>query len=446
MFQKTYFKLLLTISLLLAGSLGVFAQTGVVRGHIDIKTADGLVPAAEITVEAYRNDVTKGKPFTTKTSKKGDFQFAGFLLGTTYSLAITGPGISPYIYPKVKAGAEDIKIEVLEGDGRTLTEEEARNAMANSLPAEGGGMTEAQKKEAEEINRKNAEITAKNEKIRKGDEIATKANADGKAALEAKNYALALAKYNEGIEAVPDFIGSTPVLMNGKIVALRQLGYLAYREGALSKDPAIRLAKYAEAKQNWADAITTFGQARAIMKDGGPGTDPNAQKFRSSLSIELMGSVAEVYRLMASGQVDTSRTEETGILYEEYIAALQDPALKLKTRQNLGDIYRNSGEFDKAIAAYKAVLEASPDNQEVMAYIGLCLVGLGTSVEPFNKEQLQEGLNYMDQYAQKVQILDTDAPNVKEFKQSVIDTVTYLKTEQNLKAQKPATPAGRKKN
>ena len=70
---------------------------------------------------------------------------------------------------------------------------------------------------------------------------------------------------------------------------------------------------------------------------------------------------------------------------------------------------------------------------EVMASLGLSLVALGTSVDPPNKEQLQEGLNYMSKYADTVQILPNDPQAA--FKQSVKDTVQYLVTDQKLKAQ-----------
>lgn len=430
----------------MAGGIVAMAQTAPVRGHIDIKKADGKVPAVDITVEAYRTDISKGKPMATKTSKKGDFQFAGFMLGQTYALAISGPGISPMVYPKVKAGMDAIVIEVLEGDGRTLTEEEARKAADSALPAQNAEMTEEQKKEQAEFERKNAEITAKNEKIKQGDAVVARANTEGKAALDAKNYDLAIAKYSEGIEAVPDFVGSTPVLMNGKLVALRARGYNLYIEGAKSPDVSIRLAKYEAAKKEYNEGLAMFEAARTILKNAGPGADPNEQKYRSGISHELLTNVIEIHRLMAVGQVDTTRSEQAGLLFEEYIAAEVDPVKKLKARQNLGDIYRNTGQFEKAIASYKMVAEAAPDNQEVMALIGLCYFGLGTMVDPPDKAHLQEGLNYLDKYSQSVQILDTDAPNVKEFKQSVKDAVTYLKTEQNLKAQKPSATPPRKRN
>jgi cytochrome c-type biogenesis protein CcmH/NrfG len=126
----------------------------------------------------------------------------------------------------------------------------------------------------------------------------------------------------------------------------------------------------------------------------------------------------------------------------EYTALETDPAKKVQAQTTLGDIYRNAGQFDKAIAAYKGVLQSAPDNLEVMASLGLSLVALGTSVDQPNKEQLQEGLNYMQKYADTVQILPTDSKSTQEFKQSVKDTVQYLTTEQKLKAQPtPKAPA-----
>ena len=234
--------------------------------------------------------------------------------------------------------------------------------------------------------------------------------------------------------------------MNGKIIALRNRGFNLYREGAAINDASGRLAKYGLAKKEFNDAVQTYNDARTLLKNAPAATDPKDQTFRVAVTHDLLASIAEVYRLLAVTQIDTSQVEQTGPVYEEFIASDKDPAVKLKARQNLGDIYRAAGNFEKAIETYKLVLEAAPDNQEVMAMIGLCYVGLGTSVDPMNKEQLQEGLNYMDKYAQNVQILDTDTPTVKEFKQSVKDTVVFLKEEQKLKSQKPAAPAGRRKN
>jgi hypothetical protein len=91
------------------------------------------------------------------------------------------------------------------------------------------------------------------------------------------------------------------------------------------------------------------------------------------------------------------------------------------------------------------VLETTPENTEVMASLGLSLVAQGTSVDPPNREQLQEGLNYMQKYADTVAISPSDPPTVQEFKKSVKDTVEYLKTEQKLKAQPTKAAPARKK-
>ena len=149
---------------------------------------------------------------------------------------------------------------------------------------------------------------------------------------------------------------------------------------------------------------------------------------------------------MAVGQVDTTKAGEAEAIIKESIAEETDPAKKSKLLTTLGDIMRATGEFDKAVAAYKSVLETTPDNNEVKASLGLSLVAQGTSVDPPNREQLQEGLNYMQQYADTVAILPTDSPTVQEFKKSVKETVEYLKNEQKLKAQPvKSTGGGRKK-
>ena len=146
----------------------------------------------------------------------------------------------------------------------------------------------------------------------------------------------------------------------------------------------------------------------------------------------------EVHRLKAVSKVDTTKTDQAALVAEAYIAAEPDAAKKAAARKTLGDIYRSAYEFDKAIAAYKAVLEATPDNQEVMAMLGLSLVGQATLVDPPNREQMQEGLNYMAKYAETVQIAPNDPQ--KEFKESVVQTVKFLQEEQKLKPQ--GTPKG----
>lgn len=450
MSRKNFFAIFLAAAVFsLAGST-ILAQNAPVRGEVKLKKADGtIVPVADAIVDAYRTDIDVGKMPEAKTNKRGEFNFVGFPLGQRFVLAVSGPGIGPRIQPDVKGGMERIVFVVNEGDGRRLSEAEAREAAKLAAEIPTTGMTESQKesarKQREDLEKKNAEIKAKNEKIQADDETARRADAEGKAALKEKNWDLAVAKFSEGIAAVPDYVGSTPVLIIGKMTALKNRGFDIYVQGAKSPDVNVRLEKYAAAKKEYNDALAVYAQAAEILKKAEPATDPKDQQFRKAVANDLYTTVIEVHRLMAVGQVDTSRVAEAEAVIKEYQAIETDPVKKSAAMTTLGDIMRYSGDFEKAVAAYKTVLETTPENTEVMASLGLSLVAQGTSVDPPNREQLQEGLNYMQKYADTVAISPSDPPTVQEFKKSVKDTVEYLKTEQKLKAQPTKAAPARKK-
>jgi tetratricopeptide (TPR) repeat protein len=425
----------------------VLAQSSApVHGTVKVQKADGTqVPVAGALVESYRTDMSKGSGPSATTNKRGEFSFVGFQLGYKYALAVSGPGISPVVKPDIKAGMDNVGIIVSEGDGRKASEEEVRQFVASGL-ANTAGKPAVKTKEQEELERKNAEIMAKNKKIQEGDEIARRANTEGVEALKIKNYDLAIAKFDEGVTAVPDYIGSTPVMLNGKLVALKARGFDKYKEGTPLQDLEARRAKYDAANQDYNEALKAYDQAMAVVKAAPAPTTPAEQKTRDNIVLELLTNAIEVHRLKAVSGIDGSRADEVVPLVEQYVALETDPAKKITARTTLGDIMRNAGQFEKAIAAYRGVLETSPDNLEVMASLGLSLVAQGTSVTPPNKEQLQEGLNYMQKYADTVQILSTDPKNIQEFKQSVKDTVEYLKTVEKLKAQPtPKAPARKTK-
>jgi tetratricopeptide (TPR) repeat protein len=441
MFTRKYLTLVLTIVVFALAGVAACAQTAPVRGVVKMQKADGTqVPVPDAVVDAYRVDVGKGIMPSAKTNKKGEFSFVGFQLGQTYALAVSAPGIGPRVEPSVKAGREDITIIVTEGDGRKLTEAETREvaAAAASAPA-GGKLTEAQRKEQEELAKKNEEIKAKNTRIQADDETARKASQEGIAALNAKNYDLAITKFDEGVAAVPDFVGSTPVLLNGKLSALRLRGYETYRQGAGTTDLAIRKPKYEAANKDFDSALAAYEQAMAIIKAAPAAANAQEQKGREALTISLLANAMETHRLKIVSGMDTSKMDQAAAVVEAYIAAEPDAAKKASARQTLGDMYRAAGDFEKAIASYRSVLESAPDNMDATAGLGLSLFAQGASTDPQNKEMLQEGLNYLQKFA------DT-APDTHPLKASVKETVEYLKSEQKLKAQPTKATATKKKN
>jgi tetratricopeptide (TPR) repeat protein len=425
---------------LAAGFTQTFAQTSApVSGKVVVEKDGKREPVAGALVEVYRTDINTGSP-SAKTNKKGEFYLAGLMLGGEFAFAVSAPDMAATVYPGVKAGRENIVIIMTPGDGRKLTEAEARAAFAQvSGPANASsGPTEAEKKAAADIEKRNAEIMASNKKIQEGDAISRKANDEGNVALKAADYDLAIAKFGEGITAVPDYVGSTPVLLGGRINALKGKAYKIYREGASSQDIALRKTKYEEANRLFDQALADFQNGIDIIQKAAP-SDANEMNRRTLLRGDLYAAATDIHRLKAVALVDSSKIADAKTVITEYIALQQDPAKKLTGKMVLGDVMKAAGDFEQAIAAYRDVLVDNPEHPEAMANLGLSLVAFGASQSPENKEKMQEGLNYMQKYTEIAPVASTDPPAVKELKESVKATVDYLKAEKMV-PQKVATP------
>ena len=445
MLRKFYFLFVLAGVFLFVGQLKSFAQTAPVNGTIVLVKADGTrEPVAGALIEVYRIDIKSGFP-SAKTNKKGEFSFAGLPFGATFAFSLSAPNCSPSIFPGVKAGQEKLVITLVPGDGSKLTEDDVRKGATAKTPTANAPaeMTAEQKKQQAEFEKKNAEITVKNEKIKNADEIARKANEEGNAALKAENYDLAVAKFSEGVAAVPDFIGSTPILLNGKIIALKSKGFKTYREGATSAEVEARKAKYQEANKSYDDALSAFQDALTVIKNAEASTDPTEQKRRSILKSDLYAAATEIHRLKAVSGVDTTKAADASTVITDYISIETDPVKKLAAQMTLGDIMRLTGDFEKAVAAYRLVLETKPDHPEAMAGLGLSLFAQGASVVPEDKVKEQEGLNFMQKYTEIAPIASTDSQSVKELKASVKETVDYLKAQKMAPQKLP--PSGKKK-
>ncbi len=435
MLRKNYFTFLLAIALFLSGGIAVFAQTAPVRGKITLKKADGTTaPVADAVIDVFRTDVN-GKLPSGKTNKNGEFSFAGFPLGAVFVLSVSAPNVRPDIFPNIKGGNENLSLVVAEGDGQSLTEEQVRKALSSPALNQKGELTAAQKKEQAELEKKNAEILAGNKKAENVNAIVNKAQVEGNKAFNDKNYDLAIASYDEGINADPDFEGSAPVLLNNKASALIRRAIDKYN-AAVKGDPSSKAAALELVKKDLSDSITASNKSLQILKTA-TSTDAKVQKAYSAEKSQAYQNTIDGYSKILSMNVDTTKGTEALTALDEYMAIETDAAKKSQWQLILADALRLAGDAPNAIIAYRKVLETSPENPDALAGLGLSLFSAGAGVVPENTAQMQEGLNYMQRFTEV-------APETHPLKASVKDAVDYLKTKQ-LAPQKTTKPTTKKK-
>lgn len=435
MFRRSSILFLSAIALTAFLSLATFGQGAPVRGTVKLKKADGtVVPAAEVTVQPYRTDA-KGSAPSAKTNKKGEFVFVQLTYGQTFALALSGPGIAPRIEPGIRAGREGLVIEVDEGDGRVLTEDEVRQAVAGATAAGSGEMTAEQKKAAAELEKQRALVEEKNKKIEASNAIILSSLKEGNAAFSAKDYETAIVKYSAGYDAAPDFAGSAPVLLNNRGAALRERAVARYNATVKVADVNAKIEGYKSVLSDLSMAAEGYSKSLELLKAAQPGdfSDPNA---KNQQILTALAGAKDTYRLMVqTEQVDSSKLDLAKPIIAEYMAAETDAAKKESAKNILADLYRVAGDATNAIAEYRKVLATSPDDLDALAGLGLSLINAGYLEN--DKAVLQEGANVMQKFA-------SAAPDNHKLKDDVLALLESLKTEQKIAPQK--APAKRGKN
>ncbi len=419
------------------GSVASFGQNAPVSGKIELKKKDNtVVPVEGALVEVFRTDIKSSGP-ADKTDKKGIFSFAGLQLGATFVLSVSAPGAQPSYLPNVKAGNDKITITLSEGDGRRLTPDEVRTALAQGSGGSGstGELTAEQKKELAEYEKKKAEVENKNKKIEEETAIITRSLKEGNDAFNAKNWDLAIAKYTEGVAANPDFAGSAPVLLNNKGAALRERAVAKYNQNAKSTDVPAKLEAFRAVRADFAEAVEAYSRSWTILKNAQPG-DIEDPKIKDAQIAAAVSGGKDTFRLMAlTEQVDDTKLDLAKAMIPEYISIETDAAKKESAKLILADVYRVAGDAVNSIAEYRKVLETSPDNMDALAGLGFSLVNAGYLNN--DKAQLQEGANFLQKFA-------SVAPDSHKYKSDALGLIETLKTEQKIAPQKVTTT--RKKN
>ncbi len=431
MFRRS---LLLSFAALIVGFVTVgqvLAQGSPVRGVVKLTKADNtVVPVADAVIDVYRIDSKQTLP-SSKTNKRGEFVFVQFPYGQTFALAVSGPGISPQIVPGVRAGQENLVVNVREGDGKKFTEAEVRQGVSGAVGQPTGEMSEEDKKKQAEFEAKKADVDAKNKKIEEENATITRALQEGNAAFNAKNFDLAVSKYAEGIAASPDYAGSAPVLLNNKGAALRERAVIKYNQTVKAPDATAKIEGMKAVRADLGDAAEGYGRSLTILKNAQPADISDPKVKEAQVTAALVGA-KDTFRLMAATeQVDETKLELAKTLMPEYLAVETDAAKKESSKLILADLYRVVGDSANAIAEYRKVLETSPDNLDAMAGLGLSPVNAGYINN--DKAQLQEGSNMLQKYA-------TAAPDGHKYKSDAVGLIENLKAEQKITPQKTAGP------
>ena len=431
MLRKFIFATLAGPALLAFTAMPVFAQIGELRGHIVMVQADGTkAPAADAIIDVFRTDIA-GK-YNAKTNKKGEFVFAGLPYVGTYIVAVSRPGAQPNWLPGVKAGRDvDYEITLSPGDGKRLTIEEIKAATGPPIVGSGAkppAESATDKAAREEMIKKNKELEEKNKKIGASNEIVARTFKAGNEASDAKNYDEAIKQYDEGIAADPE----QPALLTRKTVALKARGVDRYNSSITAKDDAAKTAALEGAKSDFRAAAETATKAREVIMAMAVPADATQHNINKLAALSVR---AEAMRLFVT-KVDPTKADEGKAAYEEYLAAETDPVRKTKAQHDLAQMLFDANAFDKALAEYKKILDATPDDTDALVKSGMLLFNIGAMND--DKTKYQEAANFLQQFVDK-------APDTDKLKEDAKAILENLKNQQNVKAEKSAAPARRRR-
>jgi tetratricopeptide (TPR) repeat protein len=438
MYRKSLLTSVFIVSLILAGGIAVSAQTFIVRGTVQVRQADGTtVPVPEAVIDTYRTDMNSKGP-TAKANKKGEYSVAGMFYGGTYMLAASGAGAAPKIISDVK-GSNQIQYDfVLEaGDGRRMTQEEAFTMFKGGKvagPTGGGEVKETaeQKKARDDYEKKKAEVDARNSRVQNADKIITAAQKDGIEALKAKNYDLAITKFDEGIQADPEYIEAVAIFRNLKSEAFRSRGFEKHVKWVSSHEDTLK----AGAKEDIHNAYDTAKTNLDAILKAPASTDPKEADNMLKNKYNALANMSAALYMMSVNEIDMGKGEDIKTFYPQFLAAETDPIKKEIEQREFADALRKSGECEAAVAEYQKLLDVKADNVDALAGKGLCLVNIGAISD--NKDTLQDGLNTLQHFVDV-------APDTHKLKTDAKATIEYLKTEQKLAPQKLPKTTPKKK-
>jgi tetratricopeptide (TPR) repeat protein len=427
MLRKRLFLLVAALAVVSFSAAAAVAQTGQMRGHVVFKQADGTsVPAAGATIDVYRTDV--GGVYHTKTNKKGEWVFAGLPFVGTFTVAASMPNARPDFLPGAKAGREaDFEIVLTPGDGKVLTFDEIKGATGKTTAggSSSGGESAADKAKREEMLKKNEEIAAANARAGTINEVIGRTFKLGNEALKAKNYDEAIKQYREGVAVDSE----QPALLTNLSVALRARGVDNYNNGVKNKDQALQNSGI----QDFKDAADAGTKAVDLLKKQAPATAPDEVAKQTANKYFALAARAEALKLVAT-KTDSSQADAGLTAFQEYIAAETDPVKKKKAELDSAKMLLDAGQSSKALAEYKRLLVANPDDPDANFGAGMAL--FADETDP--KTSFQQAANYLQHFVDV-------APDTHAFKEEAKAILAELKNTQKVEPVKIAPRRGGRK-
>ena len=427
MFNKKYFARILFVSVFALCSLAVFGQENSISGKLQIKGSnDGKSPVVGAKIDCY--DITaftvasESKCSGTKTNEKGEFIVSGLKPEGKYILAASATGIGPRITFPTKVGKMDLVITVDAGDGEVLTKTEVWQAFAFAKNAS-GGFSEDQKLGQAVYEKRLADMTANNAKIERNNDAIKVALNDGNKAYTAKNYDLAIAKYDEGIKLAPEFLGSAPIFYNNKAAALKNRAVEVFNSAIKTKDGTAIAKGKADAKKDLSGVIEAAYKSYMILSKASPANISNKADHKKNM-FNAADYARDAARIMVQIHlVDDQHIAAVKALIGAYLDIETDKAKKGKAQKVFARYLMEAYDYAAAAVEFKKALNYSGKDSDLFAFLGLSLFSTG------EESQKQEALNYMSHYL-KI------APKSHKMRNDISELVKELTVVQKLKPQK----------
>lgn len=382
MFRKNYFLFILAIALFLAGSITAFAQTSQISGKVELKKADGTTePVVGATVEVFRTD-KKVNFDAVKTDATGIYTVSNIPNEGEYIVSVSGEKLKAGVSDIVKFGAKDVNFVITSGDGGKYSEQQIRDALSSN------NETAEQKAEREKIESGNKKIEAVNATI-------DRTIQEGVKAFDAKNYDLAIAKFEEGYQASPDFLGSAPGMLNNKALSLVKRALVGYN--TMVKDPAQKAELRPKVNKDFEDSIEAYSLSLKLLKEAKSDEITKFQKgYDANKSQALLGVQESVNLMVRTDSASEAKKDSVINLVHEYIAFEKDSKKKEAAQLDLASYLQKVYDFDNAIIEFKKAAETAPNNPDVIGGLGLALYTVAYESE--GTEKKQEALNYLQLY------------------------------------------------